>query len=820
MSTTQSTSENDIDPTLDDLSIGMMWVAWRAERRGPKDEATKVPYSPYGGKAKADDPETWGTRAEAEAAIQRLGYDVELNGGVGIELTDLVDGWTLGGVDLDTCLDGDTGEFAHPWASELVALLCTYTEVSPSGTGAKSFFRYRVEDLEALKKAAGITGRWGRTWKMKGGKHPPGIELYLGGRYFAVTDNQIGDIEGIAPVDVAKLTQLVAIASTVAGGVAKPGGAEIIQLHGMDAAKKRQEASGAADGMPRDGSRSGMAYHWILDYRRRNIDATFTEMVAAIHDPETLELYGKAEERPGITEWLAEKGDDRQLQKPWEKCREDAERLHEGDQRKTEVELMVEAMNKDYFVVNEGGKTLVFREHRDEALNRKRYDLWTFEDFRRAYQNTKVITGFDAKGNPRKPKTHAEVWLDHPDRRQFLNGVVFDPTGKQGVDDGRLNLWDGFAYAAGPGCWNRFKDHLLQIICCGNQEHYDYLLKTMARAMQHPEKLAEVAVVMRGKEGVGKSMVANAMMRLFGQHGFKIASSIHLVGRFNGHLQDCCLLFADEAFFAGDKAGEGVLKALITEEILPLEDKNRRMTQGRNCLHIWMSTNAEWAVPTSLDSRRFFVLDVSDARKGDTEYFKAIVAEMENGGYGAMLYDLLREDLADFDHRRVPETNGLNNQRLLSLEPHYQWWVDILTHGTFDGVEWLDKGVTTQFLHKIYRDYVKAQGRRFPIDVVQFGKFLRSIGGWSVRPHKMERGYRFGTLGEARATFLERTALRIDWDDGAEEIPVKSKRKKRPQEEIRVDGDNGAAKNPRVRRGDPGEQGKPGLLGQTLTKKY
>jgi len=44
---------------LDLFTDDPRWAAWRTELRG--DKATKVPYSPNGGKAKADDPSTWGT---------------------------------------------------------------------------------------------------------------------------------------------------------------------------------------------------------------------------------------------------------------------------------------------------------------------------------------------------------------------------------------------------------------------------------------------------------------------------------------------------------------------------------------------------------------------------------------------------------------------------------------------------------------------------------------------------------------------------------------------------------------------------------------
>jgi hypothetical protein len=62
-------------------------------------------------------------------------------------------------------------------------------------------------------------------------------------------------------------------------------------------------------------------------------------------------------------------------------------------------------------------------------------------------------------------------------------------------------------------------------------------------------------------------------LRLFGQHGLRIQSREHLTGRFNPHLRDCCLLFADEAYWPGDKTAEGILKGLITEPDIPIEAK-------------------------------------------------------------------------------------------------------------------------------------------------------------------------------------------------------------------------------------------------------
>jgi putative DNA primase/helicase len=164
---------------LDALAGEPRWVAWRYELRAGKK--TKVPYSPAGRTAKSDDSSTWGTRAEAEARAKRIvnGH----GGGTGFMLGEASDGVAFGGVDLDTCRSPDGS--LQPWANEIVDRLGSYTEISPSGTGAKIFFRYRAVYLPELRSAMGTDH--GRGFKRRGGDHPPAIELYLSNRYFTVT---------------------------------------------------------------------------------------------------------------------------------------------------------------------------------------------------------------------------------------------------------------------------------------------------------------------------------------------------------------------------------------------------------------------------------------------------------------------------------------------------------------------------------------------------------------------------------------------------------------------------------------------------------
>src|SRR5215211_6470634 len=136
------------------------WLVWRSEERDGKP--TKIPYSPITGqRASSRTPETWTGYREAVRACKEEGY-----GGIGFVFTSEDD---LCGVDLDKCLDPETGEI-EPWASTIIEELDSYTEVSPSGTGVHILVRATLPE--------------GRNRKGR-------FEAYDRGRYFTVTGKHL-----------------------------------------------------------------------------------------------------------------------------------------------------------------------------------------------------------------------------------------------------------------------------------------------------------------------------------------------------------------------------------------------------------------------------------------------------------------------------------------------------------------------------------------------------------------------------------------------------------------------------------------------------
>ena len=154
-----------------------------------------------------------------------------------------------------------------------------------------------------------------------------------------------------------------------------------------------------------------------------------------------------------------------------------------------------------------------------------------------------------------------------------------------------------------------------------------------------------------------------------------------MAGRFNAHLRDACFLFADEAYWPGDKAAEGTLKRLITEPTLFIEAKHRDGVTVPNMLHVVMASNSDWVVPAGEHERRYAMFRVSEHRQQNEAWFAPLYGQLEAGGYAAMLHDLLRRDLGDWHPRRIPMTEALRKQQERSLEPLDAWMLKFFEAG-------------------------------------------------------------------------------------------------------------------------------------------
>lgn len=409
---------------------------------------------------------------------------------------------------------------------------------------------------------------------------------------------------------------------------------------------------------PKQGDNSRSA--WVFDAVCQLVRASVPDDVifSVLTDPEF-----------GISESILDKGSNAEKY---------AIRQIERAKEHAEDPWLLELNDRFAVIGNIGGKCRVVEEVVDHTLGRARLTRQSFDDFRNRFMNQYVQVGLDPKSGLPVMKPVGAWWLGQQQRRQF-DTIVFAP-GRE--IRGAYNMWKGFSVTARPGDCSLFLKHVHDNVCQGDEETYRYLMGWMARCVQHPDSPGEVAVVLRGGKGTGKSFFAKQFGSLFGRHFLQVSNPSHLVGNFNAHLRDVVLLFADEAFYAGDKKHGSILKTLVTEETIQIEAKGVDVETSPNFVHLIMASNDEHVVPATGDERRFLVLDVGQESQQKAEYFRAIAKQMDGGGREALLHELLTYDLDEFEVRMVPQTEALRDQKDLSLTPEQDWWLNKLIDGT------------------------------------------------------------------------------------------------------------------------------------------
>lgn len=426
---------------------------------------------------------------------------------------------------------------------------------------------------------------------------------------------------------------------------------------------------------------------------------------------------------------------------------------------------IVDELNKTRFGVRVGKDYVYGLEETTHVVFQQARAL--FEEF----SNQKVTIGEKTRGAAKGEKiikTKFEIWREHPKKRTFRT-VVFAPPPAP-VDSRDYNLWTGFAVTPDPqpnpeGRCAHFLALIKDVICSGNQEYYDYLINLLAFTVQFPGVPGEVATVLKGEQGAGKGTFVRTFGSLFGRHYAHLDKTEQLAGKFNAALSGKVVVFADEAFFAGDKRDLGSLKRLITEPTLAIERKGIDVVEEPNFIHLFMATNEDWAHQAGLHERRFFTVHVSDEHRQDHEYFDAINAEIKSGGREALLATLLARTVDRRLVRSAPKTDELRVQQELSMTPEQKWWKEKISDGAVG-----QNGDWPEFLtsEEFHDDYIRwCDGLKIQRRVTKIDLMRRVLDPWLKGRVKVSNKHvrPLVSLTEARAIFDRLAGMTTPWDD-------------------------------------------------------
>ena len=749
------------------------YVCWKYQEIEGK--LKKIPInSTTGGYARVSDPSSWSTLRLALEALSKWSL-----AGIGIVLQKQLG---IVGIDLDKVVDAD-GTIRQD-IRKILDLKETYWEYSPSLTGVRLFADGNIP--KALKCDA------------------LGIELYDNARYLTLTGKRgKGSRRDIkpAPKTIAALSGLVHAHRDTQLSVVRSACRNVRKeaKEGSDFYRNLNELllihldAWVQELIP-EAERSAAGYRVSSIHLHRDLEEDLSITPGGAVDYGTADQGDKQEGKRtpidlGI-EYASNIGleiyaDDETLE-PKVRTRNNAfnaaqvanwfcERLNIspwslGKKPYTDAEW-IDYLNQHHAVLREGGRTVVLGYVLDTSYEppRKKVVLETpasFKDFYSSQYISRSVTKTVRKGGQvadvsfEESEPVGKLWWSSSKRRQF-EGLTFQP-GKPEIVGKFLNLWSGLAKEPIKGEWSLLRSHIENILACGSAEAAQYIINWCAYAIQYPERPAEVALVLQGKRGTGKGTLGNLMLEIFGQHSLPIRNPYQLVGNFNAHLRNTVFVFADEAYWPGNKGAEGALKGLITEPELFIEPKGRDGASVPNMLKVLMASNEDWVVPAAEFERRFQPFVVSDSKMQDHTYFAELRNQMNNGGIEAFLYDMIHLDLSGWHPRQLVTSKALLDQQNYSMSLEDQWWKSKLEDGYIVG----SRSDRADWIYSI----------ALLSDIKRFSQKLQHHNPSSIRPmcekagivpsgkHENKNGKLLPPLAEARRQFEQRFKG-TTWDD-------------------------------------------------------
>lgn len=386
-----------------------------------------------------------------------------------------------------------------------------------------------------------------------------------------------------------------------------------------------------------------------------------------------------------------------------------------------DIEIL-EAMNRAYAHTLIGGKNVIVGQRNCQVQG----SVLTFEspaEFKKKFLHEPLV-------GSGKPKNRGQAWLEWPGKNFKPGGTGFFPDPKKCPADA-LNFFRGYQIAPREGDCTPYLDHIRHVICAGHEPSYRYLIGWLAHLFQRPDVKPNVAIVLKSVEGTGKGTLAEPLLRILGPHGNKTNGAYAIAGRFNGTVANRLFIFADEVDLT-DKHVADRLKGIISETTVNLERKGLEIEPLPNYCRLIFASNHTRVLNAGIRERRYLVLEPSDEKAQDSEYFKNLWAWIEDNGAAKLLQYLLHVDLSEFDPYKCPQTAPLIAEKLANLSGvNRYFYEEIMKSEPFDGrprvyaqelvddfVKWSHENEELKIKKPAARSYVGKMMAKMEIDVL------------------------------------------------------------------------------------------------------
>jgi hypothetical protein len=283
-----------------------------------------------------------------------------------------------------------------------------------------------------------------------------------------------------------------------------------------------------------------------------------------------------------------------------------------------------------------------------------------FKKMHMKIRDQKAFAALDSQGNlnihtPSTISTYdqnLQYWTPSYKRAQFASGCLQDPhvheyaridsipPSRDGTSapENVYNTWPGFRADSLPAVAEcdvlslvtPILEHLRDVIT--GPDHLEFLVAWLAQQIQDPADITRVAIVLQGKQGVGKNMIfdfyINRVLGAGSQNnpidgaGYRTAKpSKDVFEKHSTSQQNKLFIMVDEIHGDEMRPLMNMLKDRITGATVNINPKNKNEYTVRNLCNFMFTTNDMNPLRLESEERRFVVFG---CKKGNAEYFKGL----------------------------------------------------------------------------------------------------------------------------------------------------------------------------------------------------
>lgn len=182
------------------------------------------------------------------------------------------------------------------------------------------------------------------------------------------------------------------------------------------------------------------------------------------------------------------------------------------------------------------------------------------------------------------------------------------------------------------------------------KEHRAMAMDFVVHCVRNPEKKLNYALLIKGAENEGKSLLSDLVAKLLGERNCSIIGTEQLREKFNGWVHEKLFCVVEEVYIPGRENDEVLnkLKPVITNSSVGVRRMQKDITNERNFCNLYLTTNYEDALRMEIDNTRYLVLFTRFRKNEEVIAWHKKLFDEEGVIYPRLLWEHIRHRPAQF----------------------------------------------------------------------------------------------------------------------------------------------------------------------------